>query len=562
MPANMIRLGPFLGGYNSFSDPTAIADNEVSELVNLELDLDGSLRNRPPIVKVGGAPGVPIPGGTGIDILGWYKGSGGVKYLIATNRNNNTYYFDGTTWVSIAAFRAAAMAQARDKLWLIAPFGSASTGGSWTPSGGFVADANMPKGGTAIAFKDRVWIGLGKTATSNGARLYLSTITSGTVTWPVTPVFINIGSGDGENIVDLAVYFESLIIFKEGSTFSFSFGSDPALGEVRRQSENVGAIDKGCVTGFQNQLYVVFDDKVYEFSNYNYTELNKKVPLRANNPSVSILERTSISYWSDRLFVQFYDVTYVYQIQTGSWAVWDSALVEFMGRVWLIPGEQDDQPKAYTYAPTATDSNLYEIVDAIGSNAEAMVCSVATKNYDYQNPSNFKALKNWGVDCISKIQIEAWARPIVYNNIEVTWDLLKNGNVEFPGNGGTRYDMTIVGAVGGEPGVLYVTQPNGVIERWAPTVQAGGYTWDYLKDTLMATWDRIFEPDVEVQEQVDTAGTGSGRKYIKFPQALRFRQIGFRLAAETNGDTSTAPLHIFSLMTKVADKQYVSRRIS
>src|SRR5690606_16293371 len=193
-----------------------------------------------------------------IDVLGYYEANGGAKYLIASNRNNATYYWNGTSWLLITdTFAASAMTQARDKAWLVAPPSSTNPGGSWDPSTGFVPDANMPKGGCAVAHKDRVWIGPGKDATTNGARLYTSTITSSTITWPSTPVYLNIGAGDGENILDLAVYYDSIIIFKQGSTWSFTFSGDPSTGETRKQSDNIGVNAKGCVATFQNQIFVV-----------------------------------------------------------------------------------------------------------------------------------------------------------------------------------------------------------------------------------------------------------------------------------------------------------------
>ena len=42
MPGAPIQVGPFVGGLNTFSDATAIADNELTVCENFELDLDGS----------------------------------------------------------------------------------------------------------------------------------------------------------------------------------------------------------------------------------------------------------------------------------------------------------------------------------------------------------------------------------------------------------------------------------------------------------------------------------------------------------------------------------------
>lgn len=514
MAVEPIRVGPFSEGLNTVSDPTAIGDQEVTTLINLEVDPNGgSLVSRPPITLVG----APLPAGTteGMAVLGYFSSNNQTHYLIATNRVNATYYFDGAVWVKIADFAATAMTQARDKAWLVAMPGTTAVGGSWSPGTGFVAEPNMPRGGCAITFKDRVWIGSMVGAGVDVSRLYLSSITTGTISWPATPIFLNIGPGDGENLVELATQYDSLILFKQRSTYTYQFSGDPSTGELRKQSSNTGATSKGCVAQFENRTFVVFDNKVYEFTNYMYQELNERVPLRAVNANASLTENVSISYWSDRLFVQFYDETFVYSLKSGTWCQWESTVLGNMGRVWPIPNEQGDRPRAYTYSTLKTGRvGLSQIIDHVGTAQEEMTCTVVTKNYDYNSAAAFKALKGWGVDVISKVEISAAAIPVVYAT-DVTWERL-----------------TLLGK-----------------------------TWEMLQNAG-ATWSRLLEPEVAVTDQVTTAGSGPGRKYVKFMQALRFRQIGYRITAKTMGDTSTAPFILFNLQTRVADKQQVSKRIS
>lgn len=750
------RLGPFVGGLNTFSDPTAIGDDEIAELINFEMDIDGSLVNRPPITQVGTAE-IPGGAGNGISVLGYYEADGGAKYLIATNRTSATYYFTGNAWVLITdKFAATAIAQYRSKLWLVAPTGSTNPGGSWSPSGGFVADSNMPKGGCAVAYKDRIFIGSGENATSNGARMYLSDLNA---VWPSTPNAFNVGSGDGQTIVDMALYSDSIVIFKQSSTYRYAYSSDPALGQVVPISYNIGALSRGCYAAYQNQLYVLFDNKVYEFSSFNYNELNLKVPLKALNPSASLTENASISVWSDRVIVQYYDQTYAYSLKTNSWSVWEANAVTFMGRFWPIPGQQTSRPIAYTYSTSRTGFlGLYQIIDEVGSAKETMQCKFVSKNYDYLDSAKFKRLITWGVDAISKVKIKGTVTPVTYGG-QVTWDQLKQGSnaptpwsapPSFPGDGGTAYVVdeannlifnpsfelpgaenaavagwlattgsaasapvctalfpAMAGRVGTyiaravsngsnarltvrpvddipvTPGKWYlfrcwaacdtsatrtfvlsaghrgtagtilrytgstlpstnfgfypggyastiftaqadtvsvsvsaymnestgnlasgarlwldqmlllefnsqaeaqaaqamydaygyfdlttstaaspvVQLPSGKLRRYRPYTEPNGYTWGYLK-SKGATWDRLVSTLIGVTDEVETAGSGTGRKYIKFNKSVRFRQIGFTLEAETDGDTTTAPLRIFSLMTYIATKQRVSKKIS
>lgn len=514
MPVETIRLGPFEGGLNTFSDPTSIGDTEVAQLINLECDIDGSLVSRPPIVDL--ATPISASPTAALRPLGWYEASTGAKYLVCSDNVSSTYYFTGTTWTLITnTIAAAAVTQYRDELWLVAPVGSANPGGKWTPGAGFTAYANMPKGGCTVTFKDRIWIGPGAGATSNGSRLYLSNIVSNAVDWPAVANYLQIGSGDGQNIIDLAVYQESILVFKRGSTYRYAFTSDPSAGAISRISDNIGAVSKGCWASYQDDLYVLFDNKLYQFTNYRYNQLNLKVPFVANNPSAGLTDYYSVSVWANRVFVQFYDVTYVYSMNTRSWSVWDSTVCPYMGRVFAIPGEQGTLPKAYTYTANSSDSkSLYSIVDAVTAATEPISCKVTTKNYDYLNSMSYKRLVSWGADLISKVAVTSKVTPITYG-ATVTWDYLKNN----------------------------------------------GITWGSLKDGGF-TWDRLIDKSVSVTDTVSTAGSASGRKYVKFPKSTRGRQFSFEITATTMGDTTTAPVRIFNIMTRVAEKQDVSKRVS
>ena len=133
MPGAPIQVGPFIGGLNTFSDPTAIADNELAVCENFELDLDGSLKSRPPIENLG--VNFPLSATGNINILGYFYTATGTSYLLASDGKNSTYSFDGNAWTLITAtMSGAAMVQFDDKAWITAPVGSLTPGGYWTPS--------------------------------------------------------------------------------------------------------------------------------------------------------------------------------------------------------------------------------------------------------------------------------------------------------------------------------------------------------------------------------------------------------------------------------------------
>ena len=60
MSGTPVKIGPFVNGLNILNEPTTIADTECVELINFDVDLDGSIVSRPPITAIDNG----IPGGS------------------------------------------------------------------------------------------------------------------------------------------------------------------------------------------------------------------------------------------------------------------------------------------------------------------------------------------------------------------------------------------------------------------------------------------------------------------------------------------------------------------
>ena len=507
MPGEEIRLGPFVGGLNTFSDPTAIDDVELAICENFDMYPDGTLVNRPPINDLNIA--MPLPALGSMVVLGWFVSPSGAPALIGTDNVNSTYYFDGNTWVLITnTIAAAAIAQYRDKLWLVAAPTSPNPGGSWELGGVFTAVPTMPKGRTIAVSKERLWVGPGKNVTSNGSRVYFCAIADPN-TW--NGDFITINTGDGQNVLEITVYFQDLLIFKNNSTYRFSYDIDPAMGTISRVSDTVGIFDTGCVTTFENRIFVLHNNSLYELSNYNYDRLNDRVPFRANNTSTALTAIASLSYFSNRVFVSFFDVLYVWSVKTRSWSTWNSVALSNIGEIFPIPGEQENTPTAYTSSRSLYSDALFDIVDAITANSEAMSCTLRTKNFDYETASRFKRLFSWGLDCIARSTVEGTVIPVEFATT-VTWGQLK------------------------------------------------AFTWG---DVKQSPWGRLLGSTSERVDTVAISGLTGERKYIKLgDRSLRFRQVGFKVKIDTDGTSATAPVVVFNLLTSVKDKQSVVKRIS
>lgn len=512
MPGQPIQVGPFIGGLNTFSDDTSIADTELTRCENMELDLDGSLKSRPAFRD----PGVTFPlGATGnVEYLGYYYDPAGVPYLIASNGLTSTYYFNGTTWTLITnTISATAMAQFDGKAYLLAPVGSANPGGYWTPSGGFTTEPNMPKGNVIVAHKFRLWVAPGKDAGSNTTRLYRSDVLGSPSLWSASPSFIDVGAGDGQAIVQIVVNYNTLMIFRTRSVYSFQYTNDPAQGVVSLVVPGIGLSDRRAIVQFESYIYFMYDDRAYEFINNRASHINQKVPFEAGT-QLGIYMPFAVSEFNRRIIFSYYDTMYVFNLKTRTWTTWKSPARGSIGKI-LTQETGDSTPQGVAHSSTAvapggsrTTPTLF-IADEDGlGGEETFTCTMQTKNFNYQASSNYKRLFWWGVDATFRGDVTGTVIPISYSQ-QVTWGQLRTM----------------------------------------------GVTWGQL---LGFTWGQPQTNTLSVVQTRSTAGTTTSRKFIKFPKSLRFRQAYFKLEFPTDGSV----VRIFSLTTFVLPKERVSKTIT
>lgn len=500
------RIGPFIGGLNTASDATSVGDTDLVVLENMELDLDGSIVSRPPIVNLNKDIPAPSSGTGGLNLLGYFSPTAGTNYLIANN-NEHTFYFDGTTWTKICDFPATAITQYRDKLWLVSPIGHTKPGGSWVP-GTFTEVAAMPRGSSIVAHKERLWI-TGGTG-PNSSRLNYSDVGEPDK-WPGN--FVNISAGDGQDCVALFLYFNDILIFKTRSTYRFAYATSPDTGVVSVISGSVGAATTDAVTAYENNLYVVYSDKVYEVTNFNFNQVNNKVPLDPPTPDFGMSMPVSVSVWLDRLFVQYYGTVYVLDLKTNTWSIWTSKIPNFrIGKVLSFPIDiLNKRPFAYIAGGSANDRRLFRVDETLSfGNAEQIECVVQTKNYDFQSSHTFKRMTYWGFDVILRGDVEATVFPIVH----------------------------------------------AVLPTWA---QLATVTWNDLIDK---SWSRPFDIRLDVTDSLNASGALGDRKFIKALKSLRFRQIAFRLKFTIDGTPATSPVKLFNITSFVGVKERVSKKVS
>lgn len=334
-----LRLGPFIGGLNTGSDPTAIADAELVTCQNMELDIDGSLVSRPPFSELDGA------GSWTERVVCLCEGIfAGVHYLIASNVNGVFQYANGTWTTITTTFRASCAVQYADKIYLVPHPSASNPGGKWDPVGGFTAVAAIPKAGACVVHKERLYLTPGEDSTVNVTRLQFTDPGNFDV-WPGSN-FIDIGQGDGTFLMDITVYQDNLLLFKNNTTYVLAYDVRPTDAVVRRISSTIGVTSMNCVANFENQIYSFHEGRVYEIVNYDFHALNLKVPfvLDQGSPSPFASENVFLAVVGDRLVVRYYSKVYVYGFNTRTWSEWTSArdVLKYFGPVVTINDSAGD----------------------------------------------------------------------------------------------------------------------------------------------------------------------------------------------------------------------------
>lgn len=527
MPADILRLGPFVGGLNSSDDPSAIADAELVECVNFELSNDTSLVSRPPIQDFTDLSGTWTER---IALLGVGVFSSG-NYIIGSN-TNGVYQFSSGTWNLITnTFQASCMVQYADLIWLIAKPGSANPGGKWDPVGGFVASANLPKGSAATVFKERLFVVPGKSATTDTSRLVFSepanfedyNPTAGNQAAPGVD-FIDVAKGDGQKLIDLIVYRGNLLLFKEDSTYVLAYETSPTDAVVENINITVGATDQHCVVIYENTVYIYHEGNVFEVVNYDFNRINVKCPFTydGNTPAgTTRAHEVFLSVMGDRLIVRYFNRIYVYGLRTKVWSRWESQQSDLhnFGPLIAMPSNVVASVNNEFYAGSALLQNkkVFRIRDGYDATTTERAsstdfdinCYIITKNYDIAASHLFKRLYYWGADVLSNRSVTGTATPIVFG-FQVTW--------------GDLYD--------------------------------GNYTWADVN-----TWQNPLTSAASITVAIST-GTGTQRRFVQFLKALRYRQINFRIDIPTIGTTADGPCRIYTLSVATKVKQKVGKAVN
>ncbi len=517
-------MAHFSGGLNIGSDPALIADNELIDCLNLELDLDGALVSRPAIQLTYG--GVLNPR---MFVIGSVVFSG-VTYMFGTC-GGKTYVTNnfGSSWTELnpagSSRECKSMEVYNNTVWLPATPLSSSGGISWTPGGGAVEAITMPRAEKCVVHKNRLYLCPGDSAIGNESRLYFSGAADFN-SWPGSN-FIDVQPGDGTSLNNVVVYQDNLLLFKGESTHVLAYDLDPVDAILREINPVVGSTGSLGVVQYENTIYCLHRNKVFEVTNFNFTPLNVKVPFVFDNAlptgTTARTEPQHLSLLGERLIVRYYNRTYVFQLRTRTWGEWrktdNSSTIEWhmfgpLVRCRDLTGSGiDSYFNGYSFNMSSGGFKLFKIMDGRPSGAEEgdgthkFYCIATTKDYDITDPIRYKKLFWWGVDVITGENCTGSITPITLVN-SVTWDAL-------------------------------TTETWSVLDSWG--------------DPILGS--------VPFMETVIGDDITNTNKLIKFGKALRFRKANFSLMLETDG-SPLQPTKILQFVAIVDAKQVASARVS
>ena len=537
-------LQKFTGGLNNYWDQSSIADNELANIINFEFTSNGSLTSRPPMYaeKNGSGTVITTPvSGQPVDIIGTYVREDGVRFLVCTT-NAKTWVYNVLTftWTEIASFQASDCTQYLNKIVLAST--TAGQGGYWE-AGTFTNTPTMPALAGIELFQTR-FFGHGVRGTTTANIVYWTNISTAgpdgesTSVWKWTDennneMYVEIGGGDGQWITAIAQGYNDIVIFRNRSTYRYSYGDAavPELGQMQVMQQDIGAENKRSVVKFENAHFVLSGGILYKYQNWLYYPLNAQ-RVKFESKAYSQRIQHAVSIVGRRCLVWHNGSLYAYNLDTQTWSEWQSDHRIAYFTTVERRAEQNEEPLYYGVSGDATAPTggyrLYRIEDnAISANgSESFNCSMRTKIYDFDTPVEWKRLYFWTADLLSALPLKAIVYPV---DLAETPPLVTWGELSKDFAGETTYS-----------------------------------TWDQLSkdssgDTEYGTWDLLKTTLGQISTIITHNANYPTRMEVKLNHSLRFRRAYFELYLDCDGTASTSPVSIFSIIPMIGVKAKISK---
>lgn len=500
-----VVLKDLAGGLNNVADATTLLNNEFGRIANLDVDVNGGLVSRPPIVKV-----APAPDANYMRLVGYWTNTAGTQHaVVASSGGTWICNLDTLVYTKITNVVASGAAQYKGRLYICS---KTEAGGYWNGaaftqlSSGALA---MPKGEQIQLFKSRLWL-ISAEAGSERGRIYFSRIDTlgpsptSTDEWETSLDFFDVSVGDGQWITCLRPGQNELFIWRNGSTFFFKYDSTPLAGRLELLNATIGSDNEHGVDQYEFSFLVLSGGRLYRFVSYNYYPLNDQQKVRLRPTTADGLEQTSgVSVFGRRALVWYGGTTYVLDLDQGAWSTWESPTT-MVGVFKRRPRREDDLTPDVAYGWTASSDaalrGLYRIQDFFdATSTEEIVCEIQTKAFDWEQPDAWKRIWYWSADVLTGRQVQGTLVPIMLDAFGADWDEMED-----------------------------------VVDGW-----------DGLE---LGTWDMPTSVSEIVDKTVDFAYGAPYRVNVTFPGIdQRYRRAMFELRLTNDGTTGTGPSRIVGL---------------
>ena len=280
-------------------DETVVPQNSVELALNVNFDRIGAIQGRLGTTLLGAQllNGSPILG------MGVYRNNLGSSYSALAKVGTTVKGFNGSAWVdvrtSLTASSKASFTNFVDYTFMV-DGNSESAMATWQGSGNFGSTytTNAPKGDFIENYRSRIWV-----ADSLVDKVYYSDVvtTSSTITWPVTPQYIQISPADGEKITGIKRHPRMILVFKQNHIYRLynenNTDPDPAINRGTYSSQSIIEAKDGIYYHHSSGFYKFVDGGEQEEISRPIIDIIRAIP-RANYDKICGWADEDYIYWS------------------------------------------------------------------------------------------------------------------------------------------------------------------------------------------------------------------------------------------------------------------------
>ncbi len=283
--------GPgWTGGLNREGDPFQLEENESPDALNVDFGLRGAVSKRKGYSKFSTAD--PAAFARGTHLINWTR-FGGSNFFIYVDDDGDLGYTSGSiltdALIDFGAYTADSeypipAASLNNLLYLTTLRGAVAPrsfdGTTWTPLDIMVPDGlggEFPKAAALVATHERIFAGNVEyfSGAAHRSRVHWSDPLLAT-TWQANS-WIDFAPDNGQEITGLAVFAESIVVFKNRSMFVLG-GTDPDSFTVYPVDQSLGTECPGTIVNVGPELFF-FDhlSGVWKYDGSNFERIDDKI---------------------------------------------------------------------------------------------------------------------------------------------------------------------------------------------------------------------------------------------------------------------------------------------